>query len=64
MMVSREITLFFCAERTRKMTSYDGVQLEGLPEWYLSVAREYEACRERVGIMDMTSFSKFELIVS
>lgn len=46
------------------MTSRDSVQLEGLPEWYLSVAREYEACRERVGMMDMTSFSKFELSVS
>lgn len=25
------------------------------------MAREYEACRERVGLIDMTSFSKFDL---
>uniref|UniRef100_A0A915DAV4 Dimethylglycine dehydrogenase n=1 Tax=Ditylenchus dipsaci TaxID=166011 RepID=A0A915DAV4_9BILA len=34
--------------------------LDGVPEWFRSVAKEYEACRERVALMDMTSFSKIE----
>ncbi|KAI6230088.1 hypothetical protein M3Y99_01099500 [Aphelenchoides fujianensis] len=33
----------------------------GPPEWHKFVAKEYEACRERVGLIDMTSFSKFEV---
>ncbi|KAI6178160.1 hypothetical protein M3Y98_00470800 [Aphelenchoides besseyi] len=32
----------------------------GPPSWHSNVAREYEACRERVGLIDMTSFSKFD----
>lgn len=30
-------------------------------EWFPCVAREYEACRERVGLIDMTSFSKLDV---
>uniref|UniRef100_A0A7E4ZTD6 DAO domain-containing protein n=1 Tax=Panagrellus redivivus TaxID=6233 RepID=A0A7E4ZTD6_PANRE len=33
----------------------------GKPDWFPYVAREYEACRERVGIIDMTSFAKLEV---
>uniref|UniRef100_A0AC35TR75 DAO domain-containing protein n=1 Tax=Rhabditophanes sp. KR3021 TaxID=114890 RepID=A0AC35TR75_9BILA len=35
--------------------------LIGKPEWFPHVLKEYEACRERVGLIDMTSFSKFEI---
>lgn len=35
----------------------------GRPAWFSLVKSEYEACRERVGIMDMSNFSKFELVV-
>ncbi|KAI6207567.1 hypothetical protein M3Y96_00022700 [Aphelenchoides besseyi] len=34
----------------------------GPPSWHSNVAREYEACRERVGLIDMTSFSKFDVV--
>lgn len=36
----------------------------GRPAWFSFVKSEYEGCRERVGIMDMSNFSKFELVVS
>jgi len=35
--------------------------LNSKPEWFQYVAKEYEACRERVGLIDMTSFAKFEV---
>ncbi|KAL3111346.1 hypothetical protein niasHT_019576 [Heterodera trifolii] len=35
--------------------------LVGKPNWFPMVAREYEACRESVGIIDMTSFAKFDI---
>ncbi|CAI4231607.1 unnamed protein product [Auanema sp. JU1783] len=35
--------------------------LLGKPSWFERVASEYEACRERVGLMDMSSFSKFDI---
>ncbi|EGT39698.1 hypothetical protein CAEBREN_31204 [Caenorhabditis brenneri] len=31
------------------------------PDWNTFVASEYEACRERVGLMDMSSFSKYDI---
>uniref|UniRef100_A0A1I7S0V8 Pyruvate dehydrogenase phosphatase regulatory subunit, mitochondrial n=1 Tax=Bursaphelenchus xylophilus TaxID=6326 RepID=A0A1I7S0V8_BURXY len=33
----------------------------GQPIWFHNVRKEYEACRERVGLIDMTSFSKFDI---
>lgn len=33
----------------------------GQPHWFPNVRKEYEACRERVGLIDMTSFSKFDV---
>ncbi|XP_035205169.1 pyruvate dehydrogenase phosphatase regulatory subunit, mitochondrial-like isoform X2 [Stegodyphus dumicola] len=33
----------------------------GKPSWFESVREEYNACRERVGIIDMSSFTKFHL---
>lgn len=33
----------------------------GQPHWFPSVKREYEACRERVGLIDMSSFCKFDI---
>uniref|UniRef100_A0A0M3JHV6 GCV_T domain-containing protein n=1 Tax=Anisakis simplex TaxID=6269 RepID=A0A0M3JHV6_ANISI len=35
-------------------------KLVGKPEWFDRVAKEYEACRERVGLIDMSSFAKFD----
>uniref|UniRef100_A0AAF5DBQ9 Guanylate cyclase domain-containing protein n=1 Tax=Strongyloides stercoralis TaxID=6248 RepID=A0AAF5DBQ9_STRER len=35
--------------------------LYGKPIWFDHVEKEYQACRERVGLIDMTSFSKFEV---
>uniref|UniRef100_A0A914I8S8 Uncharacterized protein n=1 Tax=Globodera rostochiensis TaxID=31243 RepID=A0A914I8S8_GLORO len=35
--------------------------LVGRPTWFPMVAKEYEACRESVGIVDMTSFAKFDI---
>ncbi|KIH59455.1 hypothetical protein ANCDUO_10315 [Ancylostoma duodenale] len=36
--------------------------LVGRPIWFDSVAAEYEACRERVGLVDMSSFTKFDIM--
>lgn len=35
----------------------------GKPHWNDFVAKEYEACRERVGISDYSSFTKIDLWV-
>uniref|UniRef100_A0A0N4W2T8 Pyruvate dehydrogenase phosphatase regulatory subunit, mitochondrial n=1 Tax=Haemonchus placei TaxID=6290 RepID=A0A0N4W2T8_HAEPC len=35
--------------------------LNGKPIWFDEVAAEYEACRERVGLIDMSSFTKFDV---
>ncbi|KAK6045986.1 FAD dependent oxidoreductase [Cooperia oncophora] len=35
--------------------------LSGKPIWFDEVAAEYEACRERVGLIDMSSFTKFDI---
>jgi len=34
---------------------------EGRPGWFAAVAREHRAVREAVGLIDQTSFSKFEI---
>ncbi|KAF7638131.1 hypothetical protein Mgra_00002359 [Meloidogyne graminicola] len=36
-------------------------QLIGKPKWFPLVSKEYSTCRERVGLIDMTSFSKFDI---
>ncbi|KHJ94746.1 FAD dependent oxidoreductase, partial [Oesophagostomum dentatum] len=36
--------------------------LIGKPIWFDSVASEYEACRERVGLIDMSSFTKYDIV--
>ncbi|KAH7641081.1 hypothetical protein DERF_000816 [Dermatophagoides farinae] len=33
----------------------------GKPHWFDAVKREYSACRERVAILDYTSFAKFQI---
>lgn len=48
-------------ERNALMSGQDA--LIGKPEWFERVASEYEACRERVGLMDMSSFSKYDITV-
>uniref|UniRef100_A0A158PET7 FAD-dependent oxidoreductase n=1 Tax=Angiostrongylus costaricensis TaxID=334426 RepID=A0A158PET7_ANGCS len=35
--------------------------LIGKPVWFDCVAAEYEACRERVALVDMSSFTKFDI---
>lgn len=36
----------------------------GKPDWFDFVAKEYEACRESVGLCDYSSFTKIDLTVS
>lgn len=36
----------------------------GKPPWFDHVAKEYEACREGVGISDYSSFTKIDLWAS
>ncbi|CAF0873182.1 unnamed protein product, partial [Didymodactylos carnosus] len=33
----------------------------GKPRWFNAVKKEYNACRKGVGVIDMTSFTKFEI---
>ena len=35
--------------------------LVGRPSWFPLVAKEYQTCRETVGLIDMTSFAKFDI---
>ncbi|KAI1717819.1 aminomethyltransferase folate-binding domain-containing protein [Ditylenchus destructor] len=48
-------------EKPRNHLYYGQDTLASLPGWFPWVTQEYEACRERVGVIDMTSFSKFEV---
>ncbi|VDM96933.1 unnamed protein product [Thelazia callipaeda] len=44
------------------LSFYSGqFSLIGRPEWFGNVAREYDACRERVAVIDLSSFSKFNI---
>lgn len=49
------------SEQERDILYRGQYKLIGKPEWFDRVAKEYEACRERVGLIDMSSFSKFEI---
>lgn len=33
----------------------------GIPQWFECVKEEYFACRERVGVIDMSSYTKFKI---
>jgi pyruvate dehydrogenase phosphatase regulatory subunit len=33
----------------------------GKPRWFTTVKKEYNACRKGVAVIDMTSFTKYEL---
>ncbi|VDK39624.1 unnamed protein product [Gongylonema pulchrum] len=35
--------------------------LVGKPEWFDLVAREYDACRESVAVIDLSSFAKYNI---
>ena len=39
----------------------DRPSFEGRPNWFSAVAEEHRAVRERVAVIDMSSFSKFEI---
>jgi glycine cleavage system aminomethyltransferase T len=53
------------AKESNKGPIYSGQSsVYGYPEWHSYVAKEYEACRERVGIIDLSSFSKFDIMVT
>lgn len=59
-----ERPLWFAGETAKdtSMSFYSGqFSLIGRPEWFNLVAQEYEACRERVGLIDISSFAKFEI---
>ncbi|TKR92832.1 hypothetical protein L596_007404 [Steinernema carpocapsae] len=48
-------------EKTRNALFNGQDSLIGKPVWFPYVAKEYEACRERVGLIDLSSFSKFDV---
>uniref|UniRef100_A0A915CF21 Pyruvate dehydrogenase phosphatase regulatory subunit n=1 Tax=Parascaris univalens TaxID=6257 RepID=A0A915CF21_PARUN len=48
-------------EKQRDILYSGQYKLIGKPEWFDRVAKEYEACRERVGLIDLSSFAKFEV---
>jgi sarcosine dehydrogenase len=43
------------------MEAEDRPSFEGRPNWFSPVAEEHRAVRERVAVIDMSSFSKFEI---
>lgn len=45
----------------RNALYYGQDALIGKPVWFDCVASEYEACRERVALVDMSSFTKFDI---
>ena len=45
-------------------TNWDAVSAFGKPKWFENVKSEYWACREGVCLIDMSTFTKFELAVS
>lgn len=48
--------------RLPRQSNFSGEdQLIGKPKWFPLVSKEYSTCRERVGLIDMTSFSKFDI---
>lgn len=49
--------LFFVAENPPQAVGEDFPL--GKPVWYNYVMNEYQSCRERVGLMDMSNFSKY-----
>jgi sarcosine dehydrogenase len=44
------------------MEAEDRPSFEGRPNWFGPVAEEHRAVRERVAMIDMSSFSKFEIV--
>lgn len=40
------------------------IEVYGKPPWFEAVKSEYEACRERVALLDYSSFTKLEVWVS
>ncbi|MCP9261091.1 hypothetical protein DINM_004181 [Dirofilaria immitis] len=59
-----EKPLWYTKENAKdtSLSFYSGqFSLLGRPEWFELVAREYDACRERVGVIDLSSFAKFNI---
>lgn len=56
-----ERALYFDTTKTKEERLHPPKQTFGKPEWFDAVKEEYLACRERVGIIDMSSFTKFHL---
>jgi len=44
------------------MDAADRPSFEGRPNWFGAVAEEHKAVRERAALIDMSSFSKFEIV--
>jgi glycine cleavage system aminomethyltransferase T/glycine/D-amino acid oxidase-like deaminating enzyme len=42
--------------------AHDGPSFEGRPNWFDAVKREADAIRNRVALIDQTSFAKFEIV--
>uniref|UniRef100_A0A0N4VIN9 DAO domain-containing protein n=1 Tax=Enterobius vermicularis TaxID=51028 RepID=A0A0N4VIN9_ENTVE len=59
--MSYERPLWYTKQSDRDNFYKGQYKLIGKPEWFDRVEKEYEACRERVGLIDMSSFSKFDI---
>ena len=63
-------TILICLPKLVKLNISDHVEDEKRrmwtftkPKWFEAAQEEYWACKERVCLMDMSSFAKFELEV-
>lgn len=56
-----ERVLYFAPELSREERLQPPQITFNKPSWFENVREEYNACRERVGIIDMSSFTKFHL---
>ncbi|XP_015903839.1 pyruvate dehydrogenase phosphatase regulatory subunit, mitochondrial isoform X2 [Parasteatoda tepidariorum] len=55
-----ERVLYYDPEKPKECMDPPKIEF-GKPSWFEKVREEYYACRERVGIIDMSSFTKFHL---
>jgi pyruvate dehydrogenase phosphatase regulatory subunit len=59
-----ERPLFFVTEQMNALPDLDFFPATfGKPAWHAAVEAEYNACRQGTGLIDLSSFSKFEIKV-
>ncbi|KHJ44963.1 sarcosine oxidase, gamma subunit family [Trichuris suis] len=57
-----EQALYFATDKSLPSVEIGINYPVGKPKWFPFVASEYNACRERVAVMDMSAHSKFEIV--